>query len=289
MNKQAAGLKQKMRQKPVRTIAITSGKGGVGKTNISVNLAISLSQQGHDVLLMDADLGLANIDVLLGLQPTKNLSHVLSGECELDDILIKGPSDVRIIPASSGVKVMSELEPAIHAGVVQAFSNMKFQPDILLIDTAAGISDSVITFTRACQDVVVVVCDEPASITDAYAMIKLLSREYGLQRFRVLSNMVTTIQDGADLYQKLVRVSDRFLDVTLDYMGAIPFDDYLRRAIKKQRAVVDLYPRSKASMAFRKIAQRAEQWPETVKASGYIEFFVEQMFNPPNGAKTASV
>ncbi|HHH36375.1 MAG TPA: MinD/ParA family protein [Gammaproteobacteria bacterium] len=279
---QVSGLQRMTSPRPVHAIAVTSGKGGVGKTNVSVNLAVALAKEGQQVLLLDADLGLANVDVLLGLQAKCNLSHVIRGERSLEEVMITGPAGLRIIPAASGDKDMSELSHAEHAGVVRAFSELSFSPDVLIIDTAAGISDSVITFTRASHEVLVVVCDEPASITDAYAVIKLLHREHGLHRFRVLANMVHSTQEGVALYKKLLKVTDRFLDVALSYSGAIPYDGQLRRAVQMQRAVVDAYPRSKAAMAFRKMAHKATSWPVPAQAGGGIEFFVERLFRNPN-------
>jgi flagellar biosynthesis protein FlhG len=275
---QAAGLREFTRQTPVRVIAVTGGKGGVGKTNVSANLGVALAMHGERVLLLDADLGLANVDVLLGLQPSVNLSHVINGDCALDDVLMDGPHGLRIIPAASGMKRMAELGHAEHAGLIRAFSTLSFNPEILLVDTAAGISDSVVTFVRAAHEVLVVVCDEPASITDAYAMIKILHREYGVDRFRVLANMVHSMLEGNELYKKLAKVTDRFLDVNLDYVGAIPHDEYLRKAVQKQRALVDAYPRSKAALAFGKVAQKVAQWPAPRAANGRIEFFVERLF-----------
>ena len=157
---QASGLRRMTKPHPVRVIAVASGKGGVGKTNVSVNLAMAIASEGKDVTILDADLGLANIDVLLGLHSDKNLSNVINGECDLEEILLDGPGGIKIIPASSGVKNMAELTPAQHAGLVSAFSELNHNIDVLLVDTAAGISDSVVSFSRAAQGVVVVVCDE---------------------------------------------------------------------------------------------------------------------------------
>ncbi len=274
---QAAGLRRMTTPRPVRVIAVTSGKGGVGKTNVSINLAVSMAHEGKQVMVMDADLGLANIDVMLGLHPQYNLSHVISGERTLEEIIVPGPSGVMVVPASSGTQNMAELTPLQHAGVVQAFSELNHDVDVLIVDTAAGINDSVVSFTRAAQEVIVVVCDEPTSITDAYAMIKLLNKEYGLQRFRVLSNMVHSMQEGRDLFLKMVKVTDRFLDVTLDFMGSVPYDEYLRKALQKQKAVVDAYPRSKAAMAFKNLAKKTDNWPVPRDARGHLEFFVERL------------
>lgn len=262
---------------PVRVIAVTSGKGGVGKTNVSANLALALAGQGKEVLLMDADLGLANIDVLLGLHPLHNLSHVLDGERNIDEIIMNGPGGLRIVPAASGITQMAELNAAQHAGIIQAFSELTINLDVLLIDTAAGLSDSVVSFSKAAQEVLVVLCDEPASITDAYAMIKVLNRDHGIQRFRVLANMTRSVQQGYDLFKRLTKVTNRFLDVTLDYMGAVPYDEYLLKAVQKQRAVVDAYPRSKSSVAFNNLARKTEKWPAPDAATGHLEFFVERL------------
>ena len=274
---QAAGLRRMAETRPVHVIAVTSGKGGVGKTNVSVNLAVALAENGKQVMLLDADLGMANVDVMLGLHPHYNLTHVISGERTLEEIMVTGPAGLKVIPASSGVQRMAELSPNEHAGVIRAFSEIGHQLDTLIIDTAAGISDSVVSFTRASQEVLVVVCDEPASITDAYALIKLLSREYGMHRFRILANMAHSVQEGRELYGKILRVTDRFLDVALDYVGMVPYDDYLRKAVQKQRAVVDAYPRSRAAMAFKTLSGKVAGWPTPTGAGGHLEFFVERL------------
>ncbi|MCF6211250.1 MAG: MinD/ParA family protein [Gammaproteobacteria bacterium] len=263
--------------RPVRVITVASGKGGVGKTNVTVNLGLSLTAQGKEVLLLDADLGLANVDVMLGLHTHYDLSHVLKGERTLEEVICTGPQGMRIVPASSGLQNMAGLSSAEHAGIISAFSELSVTPDVLLIDTAAGISDNVVTFSRAAQEVIVVVCDEPASITDAYALIKLLNREYGICRIRVLTNRVQSVQDGRALYNKILKVTDRYLDVALDFMGVVPEDEYLRKAVQKQRAVVDAYPRSKSALAFKKLASKADSWPVPASAGGQLEFFVEQL------------
>lgn len=274
---QAAGLRRMAKPQMVRVIAVTSGKGGVGKTNISVNLGVTLASQGKNVMLLDADLGLANVDVMLGLHTNYDLSHVMKGERTLEEVVCVGPQGLRIVPASSGIQAMAELSKAEHAGVIQAFSEINSTPDVMIIDTAAGISDNVVTFSRAAQEVVVVVCDEPASITDAYALIKLLNREYGIYRFRVIANRVHSAQEGRMLFNKILKVTDRYLDTALDFMGVVPEDEYLRKAVQKQRAVVEAYPRSKSAMAFKKLAMKADSWPVPASAGGQLEFFVERL------------
>lgn len=265
---------------PVQVIAITGGKGGVGKTSVSINLAVALAGIGRRVALLDADLGLANIDVLLGLNAKHNLEDVMAGNLSLRDIMLTGPGGIRIIPASSGTQRMAQLGPLEHAGLIHAFSEISDQIDVLLIDTAAGISDSVINFVRAAHEALVVVCDEPSSITDAYALIKLLNRDYDMSRFRVLANMTRTAQEGQNLFNKLTQVSERFLDATLQYVGSVPFDDNLRKAIQRQRSVVEMAPRSKAALAFAALAEKVDRWPLPSSPRGHLEFFVERLVQP---------
>ncbi|MCU7875872.1 MAG: MinD/ParA family protein, partial [Candidatus Thiodiazotropha sp. (ex Lucinoma borealis)] len=221
---QATGLRRMVNPEPVRVIAVTGGKGGVGKTNISANMGVALAELGRRVILLDADLGLANLDVVLGMHAERNLSHVMRGECSLEEVMVTGPKGLKVIPGASGIQHMAEMSPAENAGLIHAFSEVANDVDVLLIDTAAGISDLVISFSRAAQEQIVVVCDEPASITDAYAIIKLLNREHGVSRFRILANMVKSVQEGRDLYNKMCRVTDQYLDVMLNYMGSIPYD-----------------------------------------------------------------
>ena len=274
---QAAGLRRLAKPRPVRVIAVTSGKGGVGKTNVSVNLAVAMAQRGKEVMLLDADLGLANVDVMLGLHPKYNLLHVLRGERSLEEVIVTGPGGIKIIPASSGIKEMAELDPMVHAGVIRAFSELSQRVDVLIVDTAAGISDGVVSFVRASQEVLVVVRDEPTSITDAYALIKLLSRDHDRHHFRILPNMARSVAESRDLFAKLVKVTDRFLDVALEYSGTVPYDDYLRRSVQRQKAVVEAYPRSPSATAFKSLAQAVEGWPMPTAARGDLEFFVERL------------
>ncbi len=266
-----------MAKHPVQVIAVTGGKGGVGKSNVSVNLSIGLAELGRRVVLLDADLGLANIDILLGLSSSRTIEDVLQGECDLADIMLTGPGGIRIVPASSGTQRLSQLNSMEHAGLIQAFSDLGDDIDVLVVDTAAGISDGVMSFVRAAQEVIVVVTDEPTSITDAYAQIKLLNRDYGLFRFRVVANMVKSPQEGNALFNKLTKVTDRFLDVAMQYVGAVPQDDAVRRAVQRQRAVLDAYPRSKAGTAFRALAKKVDAWPLPSSPRGHLEFFVDRL------------
>ncbi|HUH55348.1 MAG TPA: MinD/ParA family protein [Rhodanobacter sp.] len=257
-----------------RAIAVAGGKGGVGKSTVSVNLGMSLSMAGHDVMLLDADMGLANVDVLLGLTPSRHIGHLLDGECGLEDLILEAPRGLRVIPAGSGARRLAQLDNGEHAAVIRAFDELPQPPQYLLVDTAAGLSDSVAMFAAATDDVMLVVCDEPASLTDAYAMIKVLSRDFGVRRFRMVANMVRNEGEARQLHQKLSRVSDRFLDVVIDFTGWVPHDERLRQAIRRQCAVVDLWPSSRSAMAFKQLAGAVDTWAEPERAGhGRIAFF----------------
>ena len=264
-------------RKPIKVIAVTGGKGGVGKTNVSVNLAVSLAKLNKRVLLLDADLGLANVDILLGLSVKKNLADVLNGDCDMRDVLVDGPGGIKIVPASSGIQKLAEVDAQSQNTLIQAFDWLSDQVDILIIDTAAGISPSVTRFLTAAQHILVVLSNEPTSITDAYALIKVMSQEYAISRFHVLPNMVKDDKEARQVFSKLLHASDRFLDVVLDYAGYLPFDEHLRKAVRKQRCVVDLYPSCASSGLFSELATTANSWPIPDELSGQVSFFMQQL------------
>jgi flagellar biosynthesis protein FlhG len=273
---QAAGIRAAMQPGPVQVIAVTGGKGGVGKTCVAINLAAALAAQGKRVLLLDGDLGLANADVQLGLTPRYTLEHVLDGRCTLEEAVLETPAGFRMIPAASGVARLAGLSTAEHLGLVQAFSHLTLGLDVLIIDTAAGIADGVRQFCQAAQHVLVVVNDEPASLTDAYALIKVLHRSHGLQRFQMLANRSIETGAGEQLFRKLERVTSRFLDVVLEYAGEIPDDTFVRSAIRVQRCVVGAYPSSAAARAFSRLATRSGRWSAGAPR-GNVEFFLERL------------
>ena len=257
-----------------RAITVAGGKGGVGKSTVAVNLGMSLSMAGHDVMLLDADMGLANVDVLLGLAPSRHIGHLLDGHCTLVDLLLTAPHGLRVIPAGSGARRLAQLGSAEHAAIIRAFDELVQPPKYRLVDTAAGLSDSVAMFAAAADDVVLVVCDEPASITDAYALIKVLSRDFAVRRFRMVANMVRNEGEARQLHHKLSRVSDRFLDVVIEFSGWVPHDERLRQAIKQQSAVVDRWPSSRSALAFKQLAGAVDRWEEPERASlDRIAFF----------------
>jgi len=262
-------------------IAVTGGKGGVGKTSVAVNLATTLATTGRRVMLLDGDLGLANVDVFLGLSPRHTMAHVLSGERTLEEIILESPHGIHVVPGASGVAEMASLSAAAHLSLVQAFSGLSTRLDTLIVDTSAGIAHSVVQFAQASQHVLLVVCDEPASMTDAYALTKVLSRSHGVTKFHVLANMARTPGEGTALFEKLQRVTGRFLDVTLEYVGEIPEDPYLRRAIREQRPVVAAFPACPSARAFKKLALKADKWPVPDCPRGNLEFFVERLVTRP--------
>jgi flagellar biosynthesis protein FlhG len=264
------------RQSP-RVIAVTSGKGGVGKSTVSINLALALAAIGERVTLLDADLGLANIDVMLGLKATRTLQQVIAGECELNDVLIEGPAGIRIIPAASGVQHMAELSNAERAGLIHAFNGLDQICDWLVVDTAAGIAANALQFCEAAQEVLVVVCEDPASITDAYATIKVLNQHNGRRRFRILVNQVRSATDADVIFKRLLTATDRFLDVVLDLAGSIPYDRNVAAAARRRLPLTTTYPQCPAAQAFKKLAGVADMWPKPQGASGRLEFFWDKL------------
>jgi flagellar biosynthesis protein FlhG len=266
---------------PVQVIAVTGGKGGTGKTSVAVNLATALAQMGRKTMLLDGDLGLANVDVLLGLTPRYTLEHVLKGERTLEEVILQTSSGVRVVPASSGVARMASLSVSEQHGIVQAFSALPGPLHVLIIDTAAGIAEPVLQFCQAAQQVLLVLRDEPTSLTDTYALIKVLSRDRGVRQFRVVTNLTRQYDQGQMAFRRLQRVTDRYLDVVLDYVGDIPEDFALQKSVQAQRPVLEVFPSSPASKAFKALARVANQWPVPEGPSGRIEFFMERMLMRP--------
>lgn len=264
-------------RRPVRVIAVTSGKGGVGKTTVAINLSTAIAALGKGVTLMDADLGLANVDVLLGLKPALNLSHVLDGLCRLEDVVLTGPGGINFVPAASGSRRMTMLSRAEHAGLVYAVSAMSDVTDVLVIDTGAGMSDTVATFCSAAQEIMLVVTSDPASITDATAAMRILNHHFGRSRFRVLANMCRHPNEGAALFDKLMTMADRLTDATIDFSGAIPYDARLQCPVPAPGAHCHRYPGSAMAAAFDKLALEIVSWPTRSGPSGGLEFFVERV------------
>ena len=239
-----------------RVIAITSGKGGVGKTSIVGNLGYAFAKLGKKVLILDADLGLGNLDVLLGLAPKYNLSHVILGERKIDEILVEGPGKMNILPASSGIQELTNLNKDQKIEILTQLDLLIDSVDVLFIDTAAGISSNVMDFNATAQEVVVVVSPEPTSITDAYALMKVLSLKYSGKACKLIVNMVRRPEEGREVFRQLQIVTDRFLDITIEYLGYVLFDGKVTKGVKTQKIVSELYPDTPASRCFADISRK---------------------------------
>jgi len=268
---------------PVRVISVTSGKGGVGKTNVVANLAIALQQMGKKVLVFDADLGLGNIDVLLGLSPPYSIHDVLFGAKRLDEVLVAGPGGITILPAGSGVMELTHLDPAQRLALLDELDTVENHFDVLLIDTGAGISANVMYFNIAAQEKIVVATDEPASLTDAYALIKVLSTRYGEKEFKILVNGVQREKEAKTVYRQLSTVASRFLGpLSLDYLGWIPFDSCVPKSVCHQRPVLHAYPGAPASKGFITLAETIWCRSRPAKLNGNIKFFWRRLLGFQN-------
>ncbi len=266
-------------QKPVRVMSVSSGKGGVGKSNVVINLSVAFDRLGLRTLIMDADLGLANIDVLLGLTPKYNMSHVLSGQKRLDEVLVDGPGRVKIMPASSGVQELTRLTDEQKLLFLELLDELETDIDILLIDTGAGISDTVLYFNLAAHERIIVVTPEPTSLTDAYALIKVLYSKHGERTFRILVNSAANEATGKSIFAKLSKVADHFLDgLSLDYLGTIPHDTSVTRSVMQQRPLLEAFPEAPASKAFTNIAEIVRNDRPNAN-QGSIQFFWKRLLN----------
>ncbi len=267
---------------PVQVIAIAGGKGGTGKTNIAINLAQVLANEGKRTLLLDADLGMANVDVLLGLEPEHTLYDVMCGKCRLEDIQMTGGHNLMIIPAASGIRQLADMGRQECAGLVRAFSDLKDPIDTLIVDTATGISESAASFCQAANEILMVVCNDPASIRDSVSQLSLFHSEYGIARFRILANMVDSASEANTLFQNVMACFTNNHGLQLSCAGYIPADENMRKAILRHQSVVNAFPRSSSAMALKKLARRIMDWPRPVRAGGHVEFFVERLIDNEN-------
>ena len=270
-------VEQQVIRDNVRVISITSGKGGVGKTNITVNLAYLLAKMKKKTLILDADMGLANIDVILGLTPKYNLYHVLNGEKTMREALIHGPGGIMILPASSGIQEMSDLSKGQKFTLLDELRTVSGDMDFLLIDTAAGIAGNVMYFNMAADEIIVVASPEPTSLTDAYAIIKVLYQKHAKRYFRLLVNMVRDPREGREVYQRLNQATDRFLNLNIEYLGYILRDEKLSEAVKQQEAFTKLYPHSPASKCLLTVAEKLCDEQPVGSDKGGISFFWERI------------
>ena len=268
-----AGETQTGRKTHTRVIAVTSGKGGVGKTNIVANLGYTFARMGKKVLILDADLGLGNLDVLLGLAPKYNLSHVIMGEKSVGDIIVEGPGNMLILPASSGIQELTQLTAQQKVQILSELDGVIDSVDLLLIDTAAGISSNVMDFNVTAQEIIVVVSPEPTAITDAYALMKVLSLKYAEKCCKVIVNLANTAEQGREVFRQLHLVTERFLDMTVDYLGSVLVDAKMIKGVKQQKLVSELYPDTRASKCFDDLARKIFTQPPINVPKGDSNFF----------------
>lgn len=264
-----------------RVITVTSGKGGVGKTNFAVNLALSFRKRGKRVVIIDADFGLANIDVLMGIIPKYNLTHVFSGEKKIADIVTEGPTGIQFISGGSGLRDLANISNEQLNHLMEGFVYLDTISDIILIDTGAGISDSIINFIKASNETIIITTPDPTSITDAYAIIKNSREENGPQPlYQVVVNRTDDAREGVEVFEKLYKVASKFLSVQLRNLGYIPYDHNLTKAVKRQEPVVISYPNSDAAKAIDEICTRIINAEESnQKPSDGIKSFMKRLVN----------
>jgi flagellar biosynthesis protein FlhG len=238
------------------TIAVASGKGGVGKTNVSVNLSVALARAGQRTLLLDCDMGLANAGILLGLDSRWTIGDLLAGRCEMDDLIMTGPAGLAFAPGHSGTGSGSTLSHGERGRLLDALAPFRSRFDTIVIDTGSGIEASALALVAAADMPVIVVAPEPTSFIDAYALVKALNVSHGLDRFEIVSNMVQSEAAGHALFDRFRAATTRFLDMELVYAGAIPADPYVREAVLRKRCVVEAFPGAPATRAFARLASR---------------------------------
>lgn len=260
-----------------RVISITSGKGGVGKTSIVTNMAIQLAKEGNRVLILDGDLGMANVDIMFGMRTSRNILEVVKGDATMQEILIEVAPNITLIPGGSGVFELQNLTVYEKQALLHEVSSLGAGYDVMLIDTAPGIDDNVLYLNSAAQEICVVLTPEPASLTDSYALIKVLHQRCRENRFSIICNQVKDETDGQKLFAKLDQVASQFLYVSLDYKGSIPADPNLRQATRSQNLVMRAYPDSVASLAIRKVASNIVGESQGDECKGGMQFFWEQL------------
>lgn len=267
---------------PVQVIAVTSGKGGVGKTTVAVNLATALANRGHRVMLLDGDAGLAGVEVALGLRPVSDLGDVMRGREQLNNILIKGASGVSIVPTVSGSRSTAVPGGVDSATVIAAFDQLTHVPDVLIVDTATGIAEGVQCYAQAASDVLVLLGPESTAVRNAYTLIRVLHARAGVSRFRVLVNNVVSDACARGLFSELSRQVDQDMSVALHFIGHVPKDSSVNRSLSQQAPVVNQAPRSGAARAFKELARRTEAWVSPTHNEGGLNFFVERLMRRNN-------
>lgn len=252
-------------ERKTRLIAVSSGKGGVGKTFLSLNLAAALASRGHSVWLFDGDMGLANVHVLLGIQPQFNISDALEGRCTLSQTLFDGPGGIKVIPGASGKRDMAEMGTLEMTQIIQTLTTLTPSADFMLIDTGAGIGKHVTTLARLADTIVVVVRDEPASLADAYGLIKVMYQDFGSRSFEIIVNDVATTQRGHQVFERLQQVAMRFLELNLVLAGIVPHEPEAMMATRRRETLMSAAPRSAATSSILEIAARFEKLKPAVE------------------------
>ncbi|MFS4459513.1 MinD/ParA family protein [Bdellovibrio sp. HCB2-146] len=260
-----------------RTISVTSGKGGVGKTTLVANLALNLSHAGKKVLILDGDLGMANVDILFGVKTEGSIHDIISGRKEMKDILVEVSKDVFLIPGGSGVVDFNHMNHFERRAMMEAVNTLPMGFDYLLIDTAPGIAENVLFLNSAVQTVSVVITPEPASFADAYALIKVLNRQYKVNRFAIVCNEVRDEEEGLSLFKRFNEVVNRFLYIGLDYLGSVPNDPVLRKANQLQRLIVRHDPAAESARAIRQLSLQIERTSRQIESNGGMQMFWDQV------------
>ena len=259
--------------KPARVIAITSGKGGVGKSNFTVNLALYLMRKNIRVVILDADFGLANIEILLGVAPRLSMIDVINSNYSIDQVITQTDSGINFISGGSGLSMLANMDNYQLSLITDKLANLDRFADIILIDTGAGISETVMQFVAAAGEAIVVCAPEPTSITDAYSLIKASKERAGeMPRFRIVINRVEDREEGMDIFKNLQRVSGKFLSVNLDYLGAIPYDNNLVKAVKRQVPCMASFPNSAFSAEISNIGAKILDIGKEKSSSGMRGF-----------------
>lgn len=272
---------------PTRILAITSGKGGVGKTSITVNLAIALARLGKKVIIFDADLGLANVDVLLGICPKFNLRHVVAGGLSITDVMVKGPEGIEIVPAANGLRELADIPDSSRDYLVRLLSDLENRADFVLIDTGAGLSSNVVGFVLACDEVVAITTPEPTAMTDAYAIIKVIYRDSPEAHVYLVTNGVKDHNEGQRVARRMNMIVGRFLNTHVDHLGCVPVDPFVSKAVMLQRPFVIEFPRSPAAVGIQAIAERLctpgyEPRGHGHRPTGALRKFLERVMFPAN-------